>query len=54
MLMPSLSLTALKVSAEGSIDPWGLYAQADALAVQQIPRVREHLTGAALDRLMHR
>lgn len=33
-----------KVSAEGSIDPLGMYAIADALAVRMIPGVRERQT----------
>ena len=41
MLMPLLSDADPKVSAEGSIDPLGIYAIADALAVRLIPGVRE-------------
>ncbi len=41
MLMPMLSEADPKVSAEGSIDPLGTYAIADALAVRMIPGVRE-------------
>lgn len=41
MLMPLLSEADPKVSAEGSIDPLGMYAIADALAVRMIPGVRE-------------
>jgi len=41
MLMPMLSEADPRVSAEGSIDPLGTYAIADALAVRMIPGVRE-------------
>ena len=41
MLMPLLSEADPQVSAEGSIDPLGIYAIADALAVRMIPGVRE-------------
>ena len=41
MLMPLLSEADPRVSAEGSIDPLGTYAIADALAVRMIPGVRE-------------
>lgn len=41
MLMPMLSEADPRVSAEGSIDPLGAYAIADALAVRMIPGVRE-------------
>lgn len=41
MLMPLLSEADPRVSAEGSIDPLGIYAIADALAVRMIPGVRE-------------
>jgi len=41
MLMPRLSEADPRVSAEGSIDPLGTYAIADALAVRMIPGVRE-------------
>lgn len=41
MLMPLLSAPDPRVSAEGSIDPLGMYAIADALAVRLIPGVRE-------------
>lgn len=41
MLMPLLSEADPRVSAEGSIDPLGTYAIADALAVGMIPGVRE-------------
>jgi len=41
MLMPFLSDADPRVSAEGSIDPLGIYAIADALAVRMIPGVRE-------------
>lgn len=44
MLMPLLSEADPKVSAEGSIDPLGMYAIADALAVQMVPGVRERQT----------
>ncbi len=43
-LMPLLSEADPKVSAEGSIDPLGMYAIADALAVRMIPGVRERQT----------
>ena len=39
--MPMLTEADPKVSAEGSIDPLGTYAIADALAVRMIPGVRE-------------
>lgn len=41
MLMPLLSEDDPRVSAEGSIDPLGMYAIADSLAVRMIPGVRE-------------
>src|SRR5579872_4477507 len=41
MLMPLLSEADPKISAEGSIDPLGMYSIADALAVRMIPGVRE-------------
>jgi hypothetical protein len=41
MLTPWLSEADPRVSAEGSIDPLGIYAIADALAVRMIPGVRE-------------
>ncbi len=41
ILMPLLSEADPRVSAEGSIDPLGTYAIADALAVRMIPGVRE-------------
>lgn len=41
MLLPLLSEVDPRVSAEGSIDPLGIYAIADALAVRMIPGVRE-------------
>src|SRR5579871_3680893 len=41
MLMPLLSEADPKISAEGSIDPLGVYSIADALAVRMIPGVRE-------------
>ncbi len=41
MLMPLLSETDPRASAEGSIDPLGMYAISDALAVRMIPGVRE-------------
>ena len=41
MLLPLLSDADPRVSAEGSIDPLGMYAVADALAVRMIPGVRE-------------
>lgn len=41
MLMPLLSEADPRISAEGSIDPLGIYAIADALAVRMIPGVRE-------------
>lgn len=41
MWMPTLSEADPAVSAEGSIDPLGLYAIADALAVRLVPGVRE-------------
>ncbi len=44
MLMPMLTEADPKVSAEGSIDPLGVYAIADALAVRMIPGVRERQT----------
>lgn len=39
--MPLLSEADPRVSAEGSIDPLGTYAMADAMAVRMIPGVRE-------------
>ena len=44
MLMPMLTEVDPKVSTEGSIDPLGMYAIADALAVRMIPGVRERQT----------
>lgn len=44
MMMPMLTEADPKVSAEGSIDPLGMYAIADALAVRMIPGVRERQT----------
>lgn len=44
VLMPMLSEADPKVSAEGSIDPLGMYAIADALAVRMVPGVRERQT----------
>lgn len=44
MLLPMLSEAHPKVSAEGSIDPLGMYAIADSLAVRMIPGVRERQT----------
>ncbi|MDP1559974.1 MAG: hypothetical protein Q8M16_01085 [Pirellulaceae bacterium] len=44
MLMPMLSEADPKVSAEGSIDPLGMYSIADSLAVRLIPGVRERQT----------
>src|SRR5262249_35609095 len=41
MLMPLLSEADPRISAEGSIDPLGMYSIADALAVRMIPGVRE-------------
>ena len=41
MLMPLLSAADPKESAEGSIDPLGMYAIADAMAVKLVPGVRE-------------
>ena len=41
MLMPLLSEADPKESAEGSIDPLGMYAIADAMAVKLVPGVRE-------------
>ena len=41
MLMPMLTEADPKVSAEGSIDPLGIYSIADSLAVRLIPGVRE-------------
>lgn len=41
MLMPLLSEADPKESAEGSIDPLGMYAIADAMAVKVVPGVRE-------------
>ena len=41
MLMPLLSEADPQESAEGSIDPLGTYAIADALAVRMVPGVRE-------------
>lgn len=41
MLMPLLSDADPRMSAEGSIDPLGTYAIADAMAVRMIPGVRE-------------
>lgn len=44
MLMPMLTEADPNVSAEGSIDPLGMYSIADALAVRMIPGVRERQT----------
>lgn len=44
MLMPSLSETVPEVSTEGSIDPLGVYAIDDALAVSMISVVRQRQT----------
>lgn len=44
MFTPMLSEADPKVSAEGSIDPLGMYAIADSLAVRLIPGVRERQT----------
>ena len=41
MLMPLLTEADPRISAEGSIDPLGMYAIADSLAVRMIPGVRE-------------
>src|SRR6516165_8532558 len=41
MLMPFLSEADPQITAEGSIDPLGIYSIADALAVRMIPGVRE-------------
>lgn len=41
ILMPLLSEADPRISAEGSIDPLGMYAIADTLAVRMIPGVRE-------------
>jgi hypothetical protein len=41
MLMPLLSEADPRISAEGSIDPLGMYSIGDALAVRMIPGVRE-------------
>jgi len=41
VLMPLLSESDPKESAEGSIDPLGMYAIADAMAVKLVPGVRE-------------
>ncbi|RMF39086.1 MAG: hypothetical protein D6753_14650 [Planctomycetota bacterium] len=41
MQLPMLSVVDPRVSAEGSIDPLGMYAIADALAVRLVPGVRE-------------
>jgi hypothetical protein len=41
MLMPLLSEADPRISAEGSIDPLGMYSIADALASRLIPGVRE-------------
>ncbi len=41
MLMPLLTEADPKISADGSIDPLGMYSIADALAVRMIPGVRE-------------
>jgi hypothetical protein len=41
MLLPLLTELDPRVSTEGSIDPLGTYAVADALAVRMIPGVRE-------------
>ncbi len=58
MLMPFLSEADPRISAEGSIDPLGVYAIADALAVRMIPGVRERqqhprfLTSIAVSHLL--
>ena len=41
ILLPKLTEADPRISAEGSIDPLGMYAIADALAVRLIPGVRE-------------
>ena len=41
MLTPLLSLRDDEILGEGSLDPLGLYATADRLAVQLVPGVRE-------------
>ena len=43
-LLPRLSEADPKLSAEGSIDPLGMYAIADSLAIKLIPGVRERQT----------
>ena len=40
-MLPLLTEADPRISAEGSIDPLGMYAIADALAVRLIPGVRE-------------
>lgn len=44
MLMPLLSAKDPVVSAEGTLDPLGLYIIADALGVRMIPDVRERVS----------
>lgn len=44
MLMPLLSAKDPAVSAEGTLDPLGLYQIADALGVKLIPGVRERMS----------
>jgi len=43
MLLPRLSEADPLASSEGSIDPLGMYAIADALAMQLVPGVRERM-----------
>ena len=43
LLMPLLSVKDPVVSAEGTLDPIGLYQIADALGVKLIPGVRERM-----------
>lgn len=58
MLLPLLTESDPAVSAEGTIDPLGTYAIADALAVRMIPGVRERqqhprfLTAIALSHIL--
>lgn len=44
MLMPLLSARDPAFSAEGTLDPLGLYQIADALGVRLIPGVRERMS----------
>ena len=44
MLMPLLSAKDPALSAEGTLDPLGLYQIADALGVKLIPGVRERMS----------